>query len=389
MLHLAGEKSKTNDTLVKDLFSTKQHNEKWPGLLDQLYPIANADYAGLAVIEKTSDVTPGLFHTFGAQSTNVDPVLEEQYLKEYSHYEIKHLELTMESSVGQMVVDPDFDDLDKIVQRPDVKFAMENLNIFHRVGVRLNDDHAYADVIAFQLNTKRTKNFTPDEISPVIEYVPHIAHAINLGRLYDAIRQRYKAVLSMLDRVNVGMVLMTNNGSVVIANSYAQEIIDKSSRLSITKRGYLEATDSLMNVYLQNRLMSLQDSKTQTEKCIVRLGNDDDEGDLVLELSPLLDSDSDVSQGFLGVMAIVVDPNRPYLAQHESISKVFSLTKAESDVAHLIANGNNYNEIADHRGVSRETIKTQSGNLMRKMKVSTRAGVIRKLMNLGISFNEK
>lgn len=374
--------------LVNEIYSTQQHDEKWPRLLDRLYPIANARSAGLAVIEKSDDSTAGLFHTFNTNSTNVDPVIEEKYLKEYSHLEINHIKLTMESSVGVMVVDPDFDDYDLITQRPDVKFAMENMDIFHRVGIRLNDEHVYSDIIAFQLPTDRRENFTPKEIAPVLNYVPHLAQAINLGRIYDAIRQRYKAVLSMLDRVNIGMVLMGNAGSIVVANLCAQEIIDRSSRLDITKRGYLQVTDSKIDLYFQSRIRLLQESRDQSEKSIIRLGDDNDDSDLVLELSPLLDSDSDVSNGFLGVMAIIIDPNRPYLALYESISSVFSLTKAESDVAQLIANGNSYKEIAERRGVGRETVKTQAGNLMRKMNVSSRAGVVRKLMNLGISFNE-
>ncbi|MBX2837890.1 MAG: LuxR C-terminal-related transcriptional regulator [Gammaproteobacteria bacterium] len=378
----------TDVELTNELYSTQNHSTKWPRILDQLYPICNADYAGLAVVEKPNDKGADLFHTFNSMSTNLDAETEVEYLRDYAHHEVKHFEMMLNAPVGKMIIDPDFDDYDKIIQRPDVKFSMENMNIFHRIGIRLNDEHAYNDLIAFQLRADRRSNFTEEEIAPIKPYIPHIAQAISMGRIYDAIRQRYEAVLSMLDRVKIGMVLLQANGVVVLANAYAQEIIDDSKQLQTTKTGYLKATDSLMDVYLQSRLQLLQSSTDISEKYIVRLGDDSENDDLVLELSPLLDADGDIDSGFQGIMAIVVDPNRPFLASHESVSTVFSLTKAESAVARLIANGNNYNDVAERRGVSRETIKTQARKLMRKMNVSTRAGVIRKLMTLGIPFSD-
>lgn len=375
-----------NTELVNELYSTQHHDKKWPRLLDQLYPISNADYAGLAVIEKTPDSNPGVFHTFSTISSNVDPVVDAEYLANYSHHEVKHVELTLNAPVGKLVSDPDFDDYDKIIQRQDVSFAISNLNIFHRVGIRLNNEQAYADIIALQLRADRRDNLNDEDVAPLLPYVPHLAQAISMGRIFDAIRLRYQAVLPMLDRVNVGMVLMRSDGAIVVANTYARDIIDGSARLKTTKNGYLEATDSLMNVYFKSRLEALHSPTDQAEKYVIRLGDDADNSDVVLELSPLVDADADISAGFQGVMAILVDPNRPFLASHESISTVFSLTKAESAVAHLIANGSNYNVVAEQRGVSRETIKTQAGRLMRKMNVTTRAGVIRKLMTLGIPF---
>jgi len=353
--------------IIEQMVSTERHDKKWPRILDQLYPISNAHFAGLGVIERSPDFDHQLFHTFSAQSTNVDPVIEAKYLSE---------------------ADPDFDDYDQIIKRPDVKFAIENLNIFHRVGIRLSDEQAYADLIAFQLRPERRENLTQEEVAPVLPYLPHVAQAIAMGRIYDAIRHRYQAVLSMLDRVNIGMVLMRSDGAIVIANTYAQEIIDGSARIKSTKDGYLQATDSLMNVYLQSRLEALHQAANRSDKYIVRLGDDADNSDLVLELSALLDSEGDVDTGFLGVMAIIIDPNRPFLASCDSMNKVFSLTGAETAVANLIANGNNYHEVAEQRGVSRETVKTQVGNLMRKMNVQTRAGIVRKLMTLGIPFND-
>lgn len=41
----------------------------------------------------------------------------------------------------------------------------------------------------------------------------------------------------MPDSVNVGMLLLRSDGAVVISNSFAQQIIDESSRLSDSSRG--------------------------------------------------------------------------------------------------------------------------------------------------------
>jgi DNA-binding CsgD family transcriptional regulator len=378
----------TNDVLLRELYSTEHHLEKWPPLLDQIYPICNADYAGLAVIEHSPTAGDSRSHTFSACSSNIDDVAEAEYLEKYSHYESKHIELTSNAPIGKIVLDPDFEDYDTIIQRPDVDYAIKNLNIFHRVGIRLNDEKTYSDFLAIQLRPDRLTNITESEIAPLKPYLTHIAQAIAMGRVYDSIRQKYHALLSMLDRVNVGMVLLRHDGVVVLANSYAREIIGDSSRIKIGVDGIFKVMDTKTNDYFKSRLQMIQSQAERDAKYIIRLGDDLERDDLVVELSPLLDSESDIGSNFVGTMAIIVDPNRPFLANHESVSSLYALTKAETHVAHLIADGCSYNDAAERRGVSRETIKSQASNLMQKMNVKTRAGVIRKFITLGIPFND-
>ena len=370
--------------LVKEFYGTSSYSKKWPPLLDKLHPVCNAKSAAIAVIEKAPDAN-GKAHSINCVSTNLDEEVQEYYGENYAHYEADHATLVFGSRVGEMIVDPAFNDVEKISQRPDVIFAKEHMGIFHRFAVRLNDDGAWSDCIAFQYGPERS-NATPQEYAKVRPYMQHIGQAINMGRIYDSIRNRYQAVLSMLDRVNVGMMLLRSDGAIVISNSFAQQIIDESRRLSVNSRGTLVCSSKNESAELAKKIELLQSSNVDASKLYMRLGGDSENDDLVIELSRLVDDEGDVGNGFAGVMAILVDPNRPFNAGFESLSSIYSLTNSETELANLIANGLDYKSAAEHRGVGRETIKTQSRNLMRKMGVDSRAGVVRRLLSLGIPF---
>lgn len=369
--------------LISKLFATGTHSSKWPPLLDRLHPMCNAKGAGLVVVENVPD-EKGRTHHFGCISTSFDPDVQRYYAENYTHYEVDHTKLVFEGRVGEVIIDPAFNDIEAISKRPDVAYAIEHLDIFDRFGVRLNDDKAWSDAIAFQYGPERS-NVTPEEYAKVQPYMHHIGQAITMGRIYDSIRSRYQAVLSMLDRVNVGMLLLRSDGAIVICNSFAQHIIDESSRLSISSSGYLLATNSSERGELEQKIGSLSEEATSASKQYVRLGGDLENNDLVIELSRLLDDEGDIGNGFEGVIALLVDPNRPFQLGLDALS-VYSLTTSESELANLLANGLDYGAAAEHRGVGRETIKSQAQSLMRKMRTDSRAGIIRRLLSLGLPF---
>ncbi|OED35921.1 hypothetical protein AB833_29140 [Chromatiales bacterium (ex Bugula neritina AB1)] len=369
--------------LISKLFATGTYSSKWPPLLDQLHPLCNAKGAGLVVVENVPDAK-GRTHHFNCLSTSFDSDIQSYYADNYSHHEVDHIKLVFEGRVGEVITDPAFDDIEAISQRPDVAYLIEYMDIFDRFGVRLNDDKAWSDAIAFQYGPERS-NVTPEEYARVQPYMHHIGQAIAMGRIYDSIRSRYQAVLSMLDRVNVGMLLLRSDGAIVICNRFAQQVIDESSRLTISSSGYFVATNRNESAELKQKIDGLSEEATSASKQYVRLGGDLENNDLVIELSRLLDDEGDVGNGFEGVIAILVDPNRPFQLGMDALS-VYSLTASESELANLIANGLDYKAAAEHRGVGHETIKTQARSLMRKMRADSRAGIVRRLLSLGLPF---
>ncbi len=371
--------------IIKDLYSTDWSVEKWQSILDRLHPIVNARSAGLVVIENFSDGNER--YQLGVTSTSLNPEMVGIYNHEFAKYEHAMVEASLQHPPGTMLVDPAFCNKKKISNRPDVAFAMKHFGILDRFGVRLNDDGAWHDAIAFQYAVEYEKPIER-EFLVLKPYLPHLAQAISLGRMYDQIRRRYNAVLSMLDRVGVGMVLLKSDSSVVICNQFAKRVIDNSSHLTISPSGrmisYGSKRDELKRCINQS---SLTNRTTLHSKRYVTLGSDLDDDYILIELSPLRDHESEVGIGLDGVLAIILDPNRPTPQINKgALKSLYNLTAAETAVAGLIGDGCRYKDIAERRGTSSETIKTQMRSLFMKMRAKTRAGIIRRVLAISLPF---
>ena len=379
-----------DSTIISDLYSTTDASSKWGAVLDRLHPIVNAKSAGLIVVDRYAhdDRAP---NQFGATSASLPADKMAVYNREYAKYEKEIVCIGERTPVGRMVVDPAFLDIRKISKRPDVAFSIENFGIRDRFGVRLNDDKAWYDVLAFQYDTSRG-NATAKEFSRISPYIPHVAQSIVQGRLFDQIRLKFGAVLNMLDRVNVGMVLLQSDGTVVIMNQCSNEIFDRSADLKLTADHKISVSNSTNdNVRLLNEIALVAKAHSSNEvesaKKYITLRNGESD-QLLIEFSPLCDLQGDVGTSFRGVLALIIDPKTPIAINEKGFSTVYSLTSAEADVAKHVGGGYTPLEVAEMRSTSPETVKSQLKSIYDKTSSSSRAGLIRKMISISLPFRD-
>lgn len=374
--------------IIHDLYSTEASNSKWVNILDRLHPIVNAKSAGLIVVDKYSN-SPNAPNQFGAASSSLNAEELEFYNRMFAKYEHDMVEVANATPVGEKIIDPAFLDIDTISKRPDVAFSIEHFGVRDRFGIRLNDDQPWHDAIAFQYDISRG-NVTDEEFSRIAQYVPHIALSVSQGRIFEEIRKKHGAVLSMLDRVNVGMLLLRRDGTVVISNQCSKEIIERSSKIKITRR-ILNAAEPIDNRRLLNAVKTVANTlnnRGKTTKINILLGSPVEENDLLIELSPLNDKNGDVENSFLGVVALIIDPNVPTPINENGLRAVYNLTSAELDVTKYIGEGYNNREVADIRNTSPETKKAQLKALFSKTNSKSRVGLIRRMISLYLPFRD-
>ena len=108
----------------------------------------------------------------------------------------------------------------------------------------------------------------------------------------------------------------------------------------------------------------------------------------MIELSPLTDKNGDIDKSFLGVIALIVDPNIPTPLNQSGLKAVYSLTSAELDVARYLGEGYNNREVAEIRNTSPETTKTHIKSLFSKTNSKSRVGLIRRIISLSLPFRD-
>ncbi len=375
-----------DQSLITSLYSTAQSKEKWPVLLDQLHPVVNASSAVLMVVDAWSDGQRPPYQ-FGAVCSGMDAEKMEIYNEKYSHLERGHVLQCVDSEPQTMVVDPAFRNKAEISARLDVAFAIEELGIFHRFGVRLNKDKAWQDLIAFQYDVNRG-NATSEEFARLKPYLPHLAQSIELGRMYDQIRDRYNAVLSMLDHVSIGMMILASDTSVLVCNAYAQAVMSNNPCLAIHRNGKLivPGKQGMLTAIMEN----VRNVRVEgvMPKQYLRLGSGEDKTGLLLEFSSVVDGGNETDFTADCTFVLLVDPDTPVSLNEQGISAVYSFTQTEMQIARMLSDGHNYSSIAAVRDRSVDTVKSQIKSIYRKAHTSTRAGFIRRMLSISLPFTD-
>jgi len=375
-----------NKDVIDTLYSAGPTYLKWQTALDQLYPLVNAKSAGLIVIENAPDGALQQHH-FGVATSNVNPERLAEYNKHFAQYDQSMLAISRQYEPGTLLIDPAFQDVEVISQRPDVAFGIQHFGVRDRFGVRLNDDAAWQDAVAFQYDTGRT-NVTPEEFAALQIYIPHMAQSIVLGRIYEQIRQKYNAVLTMLDRVAIGMMLLGSDATVILSNSYARQAIDSSAALKIDQRGRLKVSEGRGEEF-SHMVAKVTDQSSlpgAVDRHMLAVDKSADGDRLLLEVSPLTDAQSELGVNQQLAIVIIIDPTAPMQFDKSALKHLYGLSPSELEVASLVGHGYSQPDIAESRNVSSETIKKQVSSVFSKMKTNSRAGLMRRLMSIRLPF---
>ena len=184
------------------------------------------------------------------------------------------------------------------------------------------------------------------------------------------------------------MLLLRDDSTVIISNQYSNEIVDHNPRIRFVNGKLVVAG---MKERLRDEIASVVKSHSEgvgMPKRYLTVGDDHDNDNLLIELSPLIDKHSEVENSLSGVVALLIDPNAKFALNEEGLKTVYSLTPAEIDVAKHVSDGCGYSEVADRRNSSPETVKKQMKSLFEKTLSSSRASLIRRMMSISLPFRD-
>lgn len=94
-------------------------------------------------------------------------------------------------------------------------------------------------------------------------------------------------------------------------------------------------------------------------RVLVKLPRASGQNPCLAEIFPLRDTDQKIGGGFHGAMVNVVDPQLRSAIDLEGLDIAYGFSVAETAVATLLVDGLTNTQIAEHRGVTSETVKSQ------------------------------
>lgn len=186
-----------------------------------------------------------------------------------------------------------------------------------------------------------------------------------------------------LDHVAVGLLVLDKDGGIVVCNNEASRILDDGHGISQSVTGALCCTDTTCDAQLRRAIsrtsQQLIENPLNTES-VLTLRRNAAADPVIIDLSPLQDARQELESLQGGVLVQMIDIRCYPDCDIKRFALAWRLTVAEAAVAKLVVSGMTNAEIAEHRNVSINTVKTQMLSVMSRCAVQSRIELVQAIL---------
>jgi len=376
--------SKAHLDFIPRIYNTVINSDAWVETLNEFAYHCGASASTVIFADR---VNPELVGQHISTLFNVDEF--EDYKSRFSTNIAEAVSHLMEFSVHTWVPD-EIGFRKKPEEIPANLYMAEHFGVFRRTAARLNNTPIWTDCICVNYD-KRRDNMSDEEDKISQFFLPHFSKCVELNRPFQLLKTRFNAILSVLDRLQIGVCILDATGSLLLSNREAQAILDAGNGLSQSNSGKLLTTASANQDQL-NQIIATVGDPTKISNINAKMTIPKRKGYLpwLLEAFPASDLEGSSDSAFTGVALFLIDPERQDVVSVEGMQLLFNLTEAENEVCKLLTQGQKIDDISEVRNVSPITVKRQVGNLFVKTETKSQADLIRLALkvNLPVDRNE-
>ena len=245
--------------------------------------------------------------------------------------------------------------------------------------MRLNDNGSWFDSVIFQFQAAEER--VPQAgLKDIQEVLPHLAKAFDVGRSFRQLKSRFQAVLTVLDNVHVGLVVLRHDGEALVVNSSAQRLLESRDAVEIDAFGRLRFRDDKTNrefALAVSQVAMTADGRGKSNTVTLNAKRRAGALPLLVEITPLRDSSNELGDSVHGVSVLLLDPTMGARIRTDRMAKWALLTDAESKVCRHLVDGLTNNAIAEQRSTSLETVKSQVKSVLSKCQARSRTELVR------------
>ena len=218
------------------------------------------------------------------------------------------------------------------------------------------------------------------ELATARALFPHLRRAIRLALKVMPERALDPAVADALDGFDTPCCLLGVDGRLVHANAAAREMLDDGRALQRTNRG-IRGSDPRAQADLAQAIVSacnddLQWSRRGVAEVVLPRA---DAHPVVAVVMPLGPNNPLMHAGPLraAVYLLDVETHRRSISELGRIRDLFALTQAEAEVTAGLLRGHTATQIAEERGVSLHTVRTQIKLILEKTQSTNQIDLVR------------
>jgi DNA-binding CsgD family transcriptional regulator len=184
-----------------------------------------------------------------------------------------------------------------------------------------------------------------------------------------------------LDLVNVGLLVTTTGGHLLLANRSAEQILDERDGLELTPRGGIRT--SLKSTPALNLLLETagRSSTSEASESIVAIQRPSGKRPLTLVIRSVQGGVPSASDTMTpSVLVFILDPEFPVETAESELRQLYGLTSTEACLANLLMEGKNLDECCESLGIRRSTARTHLQHLFEKVGVQRQSELVSLLL---------
>ncbi len=339
-------------TLIDDIYEAGVLPEKWPGVLDQLAAIADAEGTLLfaaapgkpcwlsspGIEEMVTTWVNGPWFQKDSRGQRLVPMKEPRFLTDLDAFTIEEIER------------------DNYYQK-----FLRPIGFGWCVGTSIRSP--CGDTLVFSIEKRHAKGPVPRSVAGELDQLrPHLARASLLsGRIG---LERARATVAAFEMLGLPAVVMTSRGKALAVNS---AMAAYSTEIRIGARDEVQFVNSAAQAVLTGTI----EGRRGQAGCSIPVPGVA-EAPFVAHVLPLRGAGLDVFTGATSLLYVTpVSQQNPPAA--ELLQALFDLTPAEARVAGLIAAGHTIDSITSTLSVTSNTVRTQLKSIFNKTGVSRQA----------------
>jgi DNA-binding CsgD family transcriptional regulator len=236
------------------------------------------------------------------------------------------------------------------------------MNGFHGIHVR---QEATAGFVLTICRPQRADNFDATDMAALRVLMPHLAAVLELQGRLQTVEQGNAALARVLDRLETGVILTDGSARPAMLNASAERIIAEADGLTVDSAG-LSAAAPASTRHLREAIAATG-RDTAIEALRIRLERPSHRLPLLLTVLPIWRFGGAVpGVGSARVAVFITAPDAPLPIDRIMFADTFHLTRRESEIAVLLADGFDLETIASRLGLGRRTVRDHLQHVFEK-----------------------
>ena len=232
------------------------------------------------------------------------------------------------------------------------------------------------------LRSESSGAFEDTDIALAHVLMPHLRHAVALRQRLDHVDMLASAALAALDAQRHAILLLDQNAHVLHTNTAADVLLRELDGLS-SVRGTLQGATAAATSQLQAALAAAGGAgDVSARAAALRLPRRDIRRALAALIMPFRIETHWSLHRQPRILLCITDPDTASVSSGRQMADLFGLTGAEATLAVDLLAGSELREIAERRGRSIATVRSQLAKLMAKTDVNRQSELLRLLGTL-------